>query len=112
MTSGVIELSGIPAPNMQVPRDRLSFLSRRVERIRHEMLKHRPELIVMYGVGQRETWEQIAETAFDSNGICCIGNTIAAIARHPVTVGLGNEYWVTLGRSLHSIVGRCDWRTL
>jgi len=83
----VIELSGVPAPNMRVPRDRLSFLSRRVERIRHQIREYRPELIVMYGVRQRKAWEQVAGTNFDSSGICHVGKAVAAIARHPVTVG-------------------------
>jgi hypothetical protein len=59
----------------------------------------------MYGIRQRKAWEQIAGTNFDSIGICHVGKTVAAIARHPVTVGLGKEYWVTLGRSLRDIVG-------
>ena len=59
----------------------------------------------MYGVGQRDSWEQIAGAKLDSNGICRIGKTVAAIAPHPVTVGLGKEYWVTLGTSLRGVVG-------
>jgi len=94
----VIELSGVPAPNMGIAQDRTSFLSRRIERIRQEALKNAPAFIVMYGQGNRGEWEQIAGSKFDANGICRMGNTIAATALHPVTRGLGNEYWVKLGQ--------------
>ena len=96
----VIELLGVSAPNKRVPRDRLSFMSRRVERIRQEMLERRPEFVLMYGQGNRMEWELIAGGEFDANGLCRMGKTIVAIASHPVTRGLGNGYWVNLGRIL------------
>jgi hypothetical protein len=96
----VIELCGLAAPSMLTSQDRTTYLSKRIKRIRREVLKHVPKFIVMYGVGQREEWEQIAGATFDSNGICRIGKTVAAITPHPVTRGLGNEYWVSLGRSM------------
>jgi hypothetical protein len=101
----VIELSGLASPNLRTPQARTTFLSRRIERIREEALTHNPEFIVMYGVGQRKEWEQIAGTTFDSNGTCRIEKTVAAIAPHPVTPGLGNEYWLALGLTLRCIVG-------
>lgn len=93
----VIELSGLAAPNMRTEQDRTTFLSKRIERIREAALKHAPEFIVMYGDGHREAWERIAGGRFDSNGLCRMESTVAAIALHPVTRGLGNEYWVNLG---------------
>lgn len=100
----VIELSGIPAPNMRVPRDRLSFLSRRVERIRQEILKHRPELVVMYGVGQRDDWERIAGGEFDTHGLHRMveTGTVTVMTPHPVSRGKGNEFWQELGRLLQA----------
>jgi hypothetical protein len=96
----VIELMGLASPNMRTPQDRTTFLSRRIERIRKEAFTHQPAFIVMYGLGQREEWERIAGQKFDSNGICHIGKTIAALASHPVAKGLDNEYWVKLGQAL------------
>lgn len=96
----VIELYGVPAPSMATPRDRTTFLSRRIERIRQEAAEHHPEFIVMYGTGQRDEWVKIANAAFDSGGLCRMDGTVAAIAPHPVTHGLGNEYWVNLGNRL------------
>jgi hypothetical protein len=99
----VIELSGFPAPDMRASRDRTSFLSGRVERIRGAALKNTPEFIVMYGQGNRKEWERIAGDKFDANGIFRMGKTIAATAPHPVTRGLGNEYLVNLGRLLNQV---------
>jgi hypothetical protein len=33
-----------------------------------------------------------------------MGHTVAAIVPHPVTRGLGNEYWVSLGHLLRGVV--------
>jgi hypothetical protein len=101
----VIELSGLASPNMGELRDRTTFLSERIMRIQEGALAHSPKFIVMYGVGQREEWERIAGAKFVSKGTCRIGNTLVAIVPHPVTRGLGNEYWVRLGRTLRGIVG-------
>jgi len=100
----VIELSGLASPDMRTPQDRTTFLRRRIERIREEARKHRLEFILMYGSGQVEEWKTIAGGEFDAKGICRIGKTVAAIAPHPVTRGLGNEYWVKLGRSVCGFV--------
>jgi hypothetical protein len=88
---------------MRASRDRTSFLSGRVERIRGAALKNTPEFIVMYGQGNRKEWERIAGDKFDANGIFRMGKTIAATAPHPVTRGLGNEYLVNLGRLLNQV---------
>jgi hypothetical protein len=85
---------------MQTSRDRTTFLSGRIERIREAALKNDPEFIVMYGQGNRAAWERIAGGTFDSKGLCWMGKTVAATAPHPVTRGLGNEYWVNLGQML------------
>ena len=100
----LIELSGLASPNMRTQQDRTTFLTRRMKRIREEMLIHLPEFVVMYGEGQRLEWEKIAGTKFDSNGLCRAGRTAVAVALHPVSLGLGNEYWTTLGRLLQSTV--------
>lgn len=102
----VIELSGLPAPSMQTSQDRTKFLSGRIERMRDAALKHAPTFIVMYGKGNRKEWERIAGGEFDSSGLYRMGKTVAAFALHPVTKGLGNEYWVRLGKMLRSTVSR------
>jgi hypothetical protein len=89
----VIELSGIPAPSMREERDRITFLSRRVDRIRQQMREHRPSFILMYGAGQHEEWEQIADGKFDADGFRWVEGAVAAVAPHPVSHGTGNEFW-------------------
>jgi hypothetical protein len=106
----VIELSGLAAPDMRTEQDRTTFLSRRTEQIREAALKHRPEFIVMYGGGHREVWERIAGSHFDSNGMCRMSKTVAASALHPAARGLGNDYWVKLGRLLRN-TGECGYQT-
>jgi len=98
----VIELSGIPAPNMQVQRDRETFLLRRIEQLRQKALIHRPKFIVMYGTGQREEWKRIVGGDFDTGGIRRMEGTVAVVASHPVSHGTSNEYWVELGQRLRA----------
>lgn len=98
--SGVIELSGLAAPNMSEQRDRATFLARRIERIRQKVREHHPVFVLMYGESHRAEWERIANSRFDSHGLCWMGGTVLVIAPHPVTRGLISEYWASLGRDL------------
>ncbi len=100
----VIELSGLPAPSMGVERDRLSFLSRRVDRIWKEARLHRPKFIVMYGSGQRGEWEQIARGKFGADGLHWIAEigTVAAMTPHPVSRGITSEFWKDMGQRLRA----------
>lgn len=100
----VIELSGIPASNMRVLRDRVTFLSRRIERVRREALAHGPRFIVMYGTGQREDWKRIAGGDFNADRFHWMEGTVEAVSPHPVSRGIGNEYWETLGKRLRAAV--------
>lgn len=107
----VIELSGLAVPSMQTPQDSTTFVSKRIERIRRALdslkeANRSPEFILMYGQGSRAEWEQIAGSSFDSTGLCMMGKTVAAIAPHPVAWGLGNEYWMNLGRIFRGTVNR------
>lgn len=43
---------------------------------------------------------KIAKAEFDSEGLGRMDGTVAAIASHPVTHGLSNEYWVNLRNAL------------
>jgi hypothetical protein len=100
----VIELSGLASSSLRTPQDRKTFLSMRLAYIRTQALRNRPVFIVMYGVGHVKEWERITGAKFDANGICRIGTTVAATSPHPVTRGLGNEYWVTRGQSLRAVI--------
>ena len=56
----VIELSGLAANNLTIPRDRQSFRAERIATIRERISLNRPRLVVMYGAGQRDSWQIIA----------------------------------------------------
>jgi hypothetical protein len=60
----VIELFGLAANNLTVVRDRKSFQHERIQRICEMMLESHPELVVMYGTSEKESWEQIADVTF------------------------------------------------
>lgn len=96
----VIELSALASPNIGTAQDRTSFVESRINRIKQEIQRNRPELLVMYGVGRRREWMKIRGEALHADNIFCIGTTVGAIARHPVTTGLGNNYWEALGIAL------------
>ena len=88
----VIELSGLPAHNLQTPRDRESFRPERIEIIRQRMHTHRPALVIMYGLREEEKrhWEEIAP----------LESTTIEFTPHPTSYGLTNAYWVKLGERL------------
>ncbi len=110
----VIELSGLAANNLTVTRDRESFREERIKIIAERIRVHRPELVVMYGTGQRQSWERIvsfvrAECTKNvkdpsSDDIFQIGPTTLALTPHPTSHGVGNSYWTNLGEELRALV--------
>lgn len=98
----VIELSGLPANNLSISRDRESFLPERIKLIRDRMRENHPQLVVMYGARQRQRWEKIAGGSFPPENILVSNGTILAFTRHPVSYG--NAYWEDLGQRLRSFV--------
>jgi hypothetical protein len=82
-----IEISGLPANNLKIPRDREIF---RDARIRHivEIARHtQPEFIVIYGKSQWKYWKDIAATEASLN---------IQFERHPVR-GPAKPYWIDKG---------------
>jgi hypothetical protein len=99
----VIELSGLAAHSFKVPRDRERFRLERINLIRERMRDHHPELVVMYGTSQRESWELIAGRAFPPDNILSLKSTILAFTPHPTSHGLTNAYWGELGERLRQV---------
>jgi hypothetical protein len=97
----VIELSGLPANNFKVPRDREQFLRERMVVIRERIRTYRPALVVVYGKGQRKQWEIITGCSFQEDNIQKRGSTIFAFTPHP-SHGPGNDYWLELGTRLRA----------
>jgi hypothetical protein len=106
----VIELSGLAAPNAGAAIDTSAFLRERIQFIRERIREHRPRLVVMYGLGQRPSYEQIGENQFppEPDPFFCKGPTLLALTPHPVSRiregerYLGNEYWTRLGLKLRN----------
>jgi hypothetical protein len=99
----VIELSGLPARNLNVLRERDAFREERIRFIRQKMLACKPVSVVMYGHEAKEDYQKIAEMEFypdDSGSVRKVESTIFAFAKHPVSWGLRNKYWVELGRKM------------
>lgn len=58
----------------------------------------------MYGTGQHEEWKKIVGGEFDAHGFRWIDGTLAAIVPHPVSRGVGKDFWEGLGRRLRAAV--------
>ncbi len=104
----VIELSGLAAPSLKEAADTRAFLSGRIEFIRQRIRDNPPKLVVMYGKGQRASWERIAGSEFppEPAPFVFIKKTALVFTPHPVSRiregnrYLGNEYWTRLGLKL------------
>lgn len=109
----VIELSGLAANNLNVTRDRDSFLDNRIVHIRDRMREHKPKFTVLYGktTGCEKAWDvltrggkevQLKTFTFAKFRRC--GPTIVAWTKHPVSFGSTNEVWSKLGSCLLELV--------
>jgi hypothetical protein len=96
----VIELSGLPARNQNVAREREAFREKRIELIRQKMLACKPVFVVMYGKGAMKYWKGIGSNRLSPGCAQKIGSTIFVVATHPVARGLGKKYWVKLGQRM------------
>jgi len=98
----VIELSALAANSFKVPRDRELFREARIEHLRQRRSKYKPQLMVMYGLREKEHWEKIAGGLFGrEGGIQTLDCTIFAVTRHPNTRGLTDTDWKGLAEALH-----------
>jgi hypothetical protein len=91
----IVELSGLAAPGLGTKRDR-SFVNDRIPVIRERLHAHRPMLVVMYGFAGRENWEKLAGRRIPDDCILTEGPTILALAKHPASRGMTNNYWTEL----------------
>lgn len=107
----VIELSGLAANSSTVPRNRQLFRKERIAEIHERIRAHkRPEVIVMYGWGEREAYERIADCSFlvsKTHGfplaVTNDGSSRIAITVHPHARGVPNIYWTELGGRLREL---------
>jgi hypothetical protein len=99
----VIELSGLPARNLKVAREREAFRENRVRFIRRKMLACKPVFVVMYGKGVMKYWKEIVDPRVRPGSVQKVGSTIVAFAPHPVAYGVRKKYWVALGRKMRAL---------
>jgi hypothetical protein len=101
----VIELSGLAAKGYEDSIDRKGFRQERVETICKKLHEHKPRFVVMYGLSEKEYWEQIAgiellpDRIVKRDGICFV------MTPHPNTRGRTNAEWKKLGKALRGICG-------
>jgi hypothetical protein len=105
----VIELSGLPSPSLYLSHETGSSLEARIHKIRDKILnsKHKPKLVVMYGLSHRSSWEKIADGSFADppNNHFTDGSTVFALVPHPSRPKwgnrvFGNKDWIKLGEDL------------
>jgi hypothetical protein len=99
----VIELSGLAAHSLRVPRDRECFRKERIAVIRERMRYHNPKLVVMYGTTQKDHFEAITGRAFPPDNILKDGARKIALTPAPTSHGLTNAYWEELGKKLRRL---------
>jgi len=109
----VIELSGLPANNSKISKQRPkdvqelldSIRPKRIERIRRELTSNpKPRSIVFYGMTQKKNWERIAGCRLQEGVPTKVGLTTFIVAKQPVAYyakGTKNDkYWIDLGKKL------------
>ena len=110
----VIELSGLPANNSKVSKKRpeetrkqIEFIRpTRIESIQKNLLRYRPDFVVMYGVTAKEHWRKIAGVTLQPGIPQKVGTTTFLIALHPTAHfkkgQKKNPYWIDLGTRLRA----------
>lgn len=100
----VIELSGLPATSFKVARDRGLFRENRLQFLHNRMAACPPKFVVIYGKSQLKHWKNFwkdnAVVVRDSGNISTLPFTTIAFAPQPTAPGLGNQYWLDLGKTL------------
>jgi hypothetical protein len=107
----VIELSGLAAHDLKVERDRESFRSERIQKIKGKISSCRPRFVVMYGKDKNSlrAWDQIlnggsrvAQDGFTFAELHRKGSTVYGLAPAPTSFGQKNDNWISLGARLRA----------
>jgi hypothetical protein len=117
----VIEMSALAMNSLSDEQDlRERFRSERIATIRAKIESNHPKIVVMYGGGERlrPLWDQIAcadpsvgcftDEMIDglTASFAVQSGTKFAVARHPVSHGSSNDYWIGIGERLRRADGR------
>jgi hypothetical protein len=109
----VIELSGLPANNSKISKERPEEMRKELDRIRperighiQEMLNHGPQFVVMYGTTQKEHWRKIADYQLQPGIPKKIGSIVFLLTQHPTSHykkgQKKDQFWIDLGERLRS----------
>ncbi len=101
----VIELAGLAAISLSVPIERQQFLEERVHSIADRIREYKPAFVLMYGMGQRDSWQEIADLQGVGMPLVVdtpvkVEDTVLVFAPHPVAHGRTNKQWDELARKL------------
>jgi len=108
----VIELSGLPANNAKLSKERPNEMRqelekirpKRIERIRDAIRCRKPAFVVMYGMTAKEHWRGIAGAKLQACVPQKVESTIFLLAQHPTSRYKKGEkkdkYWTDLGVKL------------
>ncbi|WP_433971024.1 hypothetical protein [Tunturiibacter lichenicola] len=99
----VIDLSGLAAKTLQMPIDRKQFRNERIGVICDKLREHQPRLVVMYGKGEKQCWQQIAAAGLEPEQPYTVGSTIFVMTTHPNTHGRTDADWMGLGERLRKV---------
>jgi hypothetical protein len=101
----IIELSGLPANNFNVPRERGLFRQERIKVMCDKMCAYKPVLVVIYGVGTKTHWESAG--GYSSDSLRRLQDTVLEFTLHPTSRPTPMDaYWVEQGKRLRHIVNR------
>ncbi len=79
-------------------------LTHRVPHLQMRINEHKPKVVVFYGLGYRQHWQEIAGVDFEagSDGIDIgrNGSSLFVITKHPATQGVTNEYFHQVGQTI------------
>jgi hypothetical protein len=115
----VIELSGLPANNTKVSKQRPEAMRRQLEgEIRRTRISHikntlrinpKPKFVVMYGLSAKKHWREIADHELQAGIPKKKGDTTFLLALQPAAryeKGQKDRYWTNLGSKLCGEMGQ------
>jgi hypothetical protein len=102
----VIDLCGLPAQNLKISSDRITFRAERLQEIHRKIEEHQPEFVVVFGKSQHQYWRELWASrpgmVSTSEGHYRLGNTKIAFATQPTALGQTDREWIELGQMLRN----------
>jgi len=120
----LLELMPLPSPNasnwLYNEISSLSYLANRqsyvkevaplrIKHIRSKIAGFSPLLVLFYGLGYLDYWQEIAGISLEPQKIdrvygSKVGNTLFVAAKHPAARGIGNKYFHEIGKWISAVM--------